>query len=205
MMLLFQKTAARAVGLATRTLQRRWELARQWLLGADAQLDPTCRVYLSARLQRLGGARDAIRVGAHTHVRGEVLVAAHGGRVVLGDWCFVGENARLWSASSIVVGDRVLIAHDCQIHDWNAHPVDARQRHQQFRDIVERGHPSHAADSESAPIRIEDDAWIGFGATILKDVTVGARSIVAARAVVLDDVPPDCIVAGFPARPVRSI
>jgi acetyltransferase-like isoleucine patch superfamily enzyme len=47
--------------------------------------------------------------------------------------------------------------------------------------------------------------WIGAGALILKGVTIGPRSVVAARSVVTTDVPPDVVVAGNPARIVRHL
>jgi acetyltransferase-like isoleucine patch superfamily enzyme len=50
---------------------------------------------------------------------------------------------------------------------------------------------------------IGPDVWIGYGATILGAVTVGAGAIVGARSVVTRDVPPYTVVAGSPARPLR--
>ena len=47
---------------------------------------------------------------------------------------------------------------------------------------------------------IEDDVWIGAGARILGPVRVGARSEIGANAVVVDDVPPDSVAMGIPAR-----
>jgi serine O-acetyltransferase len=47
---------------------------------------------------------------------------------------------------------------------------------------------------------IEDDVWVGAGARILGPITVGARSVIGANAVVVADVPPDSIVTGIPAR-----
>jgi acetyltransferase-like isoleucine patch superfamily enzyme len=52
----------------------------------------------------------------------------------------------------------------------------------------------------SGPINIKDGAWIGAGAIILANVTVGRKSIVGAGAVVTNDVPDFAIVAGNPAR-----
>ena len=51
-------------------------------------------------------------------------------------------------------------------------------------------------------IVIEDDVWFGYGAIVLEDVRVGQGAVVAAGAVVRDDVPPYAIVAGVPARVV---
>lgn len=47
---------------------------------------------------------------------------------------------------------------------------------------------------------IEDDVWVGAGARILGPITIGARSVVGANAVVVKDVPPDSVVTGIPAR-----
>ena len=55
------------------------------------------------------------------------------------------------------------------------------------------------------PVVVEDDVWIGTGAILLPGVTVGARSIIAAGAVVSKDIPPDSVAAGAPARVTRRI
>lgn len=54
-------------------------------------------------------------------------------------------------------------------------------------------------------IVVEDDVWIGADATILRGVRLGARSIVAAGATVDDDVPPDTVVGGVPARKLENV
>jgi acetyltransferase-like isoleucine patch superfamily enzyme len=192
---------ARALASA-RSAQAR---ARQARAVRVAAIDPTAVLYREAGLDNLGTRPDAIRIGAHTHVRGRLLIFAHGGNIEIGEWCYVGEATRIWSAASIRVGSRVLISHGCEIHDCNAHSTSASARHRHFREMCETGHPTALPDVSANPIVIEDDAWVGFGATILKGVRVGAKSIVAARAVVTEDVPPGTIVAGFPARVVREL
>jgi serine O-acetyltransferase len=47
---------------------------------------------------------------------------------------------------------------------------------------------------------IEDDVWVGAGARILGPITVGARSVIGANAVVLTDIPPDSVAVGIPAK-----
>jgi len=54
------------------------------------------------------------------------------------------------------------------------------------------------------PVILEDDVWIGSGATILKGVTIGTGSIIAAGSVVIKDVPPYSICAGIPARVLKK-
>ncbi len=57
---------------------------------------------------------------------------------------------------------------------------------------------------EYGPIVIEDDVWIGAGATILPGVRIGRGSIVAAGAVVVSDIPPFSVCGGIPAKVLRS-
>ena len=54
-------------------------------------------------------------------------------------------------------------------------------------------------------IRIEDDAWIGAGAIILPNVTIGRGAVVGAGAVVTKDVPPYTVVVGVPAKEIRKL
>ncbi|MEC5292973.1 MULTISPECIES: acyltransferase [unclassified Aurantimonas] len=74
--------------------------------------------------------RGAIRIGDSGVVRGELFVFPHGGSIRIGDWVYVGPGSKIWSASEagIVIGNRVLISHDVNIHDTDGHPIDARQR-----------------------------------------------------------------------------
>lgn len=196
---------ARAAVTCVDALERGLARLRHVAAGASTELASTAVLHTSARVVALHPGERAIRLGVHTHVRGELLVAAHGGAISIGDWCYVGEGTRIWSAASIEIGNRVLVSHGCEIHDWNAHSLDAARRHEQFRAIVESGHPATLPDVAAERIRIGDDVWIGFGSVVMKGVTIGPRSVVAARSLVLDDVPADVLVAGSPARVVKEL
>jgi acetyltransferase-like isoleucine patch superfamily enzyme len=193
--------ALAGVGLLERAIAR----LRRQVMGGQAQLAPTAVLHPTARLIPLDGDARSIRLGEHTHLRGELLIAAHGGRIEIGDWCYIGEGTRIWSGASVTIGDRVLISHNCDIHDWDAHPLAAEERHAQFREIILRGHPGDQGSVAAAPIVIGSDAWIGFGCTLLKGITVGERSVIAARSLVTKDVPPGVLVAGAPAQIVKSL
>lgn len=74
--------------------------------------------------------------------------------------------------------------------------------------ILTEGHPEQPAlrhTLQTEPVVIRRKAWIGAGAIILPGVTVGANAIVAAGAVVTKDVPDNAIVAGVPAKILRTI
>jgi len=57
---------------------------------------------------------------------------------------------------------------------------------------------------KTAPVKIGDNVWIGMNAVILKGVTIGENSVVAAGAVVTKSVEPNAIVAGNPAQVVKT-
>jgi acetyltransferase-like isoleucine patch superfamily enzyme len=177
----------------------------QRLLGrATCVLQDDAVLTWSARIRNIRGDSRAIVVGCHTRIRGELVTFAHGGQITIGDWCYVGEGARIWSAASIAIGDRVLIAHSVNIFDNLTHPIRAAERHEQTQQIYQSGHPRQISLDES-PVRICDDAWIGAGAFVLRGVTVREGAIVAAGAVVTKDVPPYTMVAGNPATILREL
>jgi acetyltransferase-like isoleucine patch superfamily enzyme len=177
----------------------------QRLMGrATCELAQGSRLSRSARVRNISGDTKKISVGKHCHIQGELLVFAHGGKIAIGDWCYVGEGTRIWSAASIVLGDRVLISHSVNIFDNLTHPINAAKRHAQVEQILTRGHPRELALGEQ-PVTIHDDAWVGAGAFVLRGVTLGQGAIVAAGAVVTKDVPPFSIAAGNPAVIVREL
>ena len=160
--------------------------------------------YDTARIINNLQKSDAITIGAFTHIRGELLTFGHGGNIKIGDYCYVGEQSRIWSALSIDIGNRVMIAHNVNIFDNLTHPIGAKARHEQFKKIILAGQPSQI-DLTEASVVISDDAWIGCLSVILKGVTIGEGAIVGAGSVVTNDIPPWTIVAGNPARIIREI
>lgn len=168
------------------------------VVGRGTQLLGTARIY------NLGRNSNEIAIGAGSIVRGELLRFAHGGRIVIGRHCYIGEGTRIWSGRSITIGDHVLIAHNVSIFDNLTHPIDWRARRVHFAAIASSGHPSDV-DLDDRPVVIGEDAWIGAHALVLRGVTIGPRAVVAAGSVVTRDVPADTIVAGNPATAIRSL
>lgn len=168
------------------------------MLGQGAKLMP------SARIRNIRTDSRHINIGGHTLIAGELLVFPHGGNISIGEWCYIGEGARVWSSSSVDIGDRVLISHNANIFDSLTHPLGARQRHAQFRAIMLTGHP-HSIDLGEQPVTINNDAWIGANACVLRGVTIGEGAVVGAGSIVTKDVPPYTIVAGNPARVIREL
>lgn len=123
------------------------------------------------------------QVGENTIIQGTGKMA-WGESSFCGAFCVIGVN------SEIYVGKHVMIAHAVSIRDTD----------HVFGDI---SIPMAAQGIVTSPIVIEDDVWIGHGATILKGVKIGKGAIVAAGAVVTRDVEPYSIVGGVPAKLIR--
>jgi acetyltransferase-like isoleucine patch superfamily enzyme len=171
---------------------------------ATLKLGELSRLAWAAKIVNLQETDSAITIGERTIINAELLTFAHGGKIVIGNDCYIGDATRIWSGKSITIGNHVLIAHAVSIMDNLTHPVDHMARRQHYSDIFSKGHPADI-DLGDRPIVIEDDVWIGAGAIILRGVTIGARSIISAGSVIRSDVPPDVIVAGNPAVVIRPL
>jgi len=169
---------------------------------ARCQAGPGTCFFPPSRVENAGRDRAAIRVGARCQVHGRLLVFAGGGEIVIGDDCFFGEGSEIWSGASVRIGARVFVAHGVNIHDTTSHPRSARLRHIQFARRDDPEYERALKEVRTAPVAIEDDAWIGLNAVVLKGVTVGRGAIVGAASVVTRDVPPFAVMAGNPARQV---
>ena len=108
------------------------------------------------------------------------------GPIRIGDRVFVNSGTVLFSVAGLTIGDDVAIANEVYITDTNSHGLEGQP-------VVE------------APITIGDGTWIGARAMVMPGVTIGKRVVVAAGSVVTNDVPDETLVAGNPARVIRSL
>jgi len=171
---------------------------------------PTCTIGRNSKLSKearifnISNTSSSIDIDSNTIVRGHLLVFPHGGKIRIGSWCYIGEQSRIWSGASVSIGDRVMIAHNVNIFDNDTHPTSDTERHEHFRQISTNGHP-RSINLNDQPIVIEDDAWIGAGAIILKGVKIGKRAIIGAGSVVTKDIEPNTLSAGNPAKTIRIL
>ncbi len=110
----------------------------------------------------------------------------HGLHLDLGERVFVNQNCTFLDYAGIRLADRVLVAPRVTFITVG-HPVDTDDRKVWLT---------------GGPIDVHENVWIGAGATILPGVTIGRDAVVAAGAVVTDDVPPRSLVTG-PRADVR--
>jgi acetyltransferase-like isoleucine patch superfamily enzyme len=176
-------------GLAAIEARVRIRFANQIRLGRGVYLDEG--VYLHACPGGIQiGANTMVMHGAELHVynfRG----LPHAG-IRIGRDCLIGEMNVLRGQGGITIGDRVYTSPLVQIAAVNHVFADPA------RPIIEQGITAEG-------IVVEDDVWIGAGAIITDGVRIGRGAVIAAGAVVTHDVPAHTVVAGVPARPVKTI
>ncbi|WP_316838402.1 sugar O-acetyltransferase [Pedobacter gandavensis] len=106
------------------------------------------------------------------------------------------------------IGKNVFINHACSFLDMGGITIEDEVLIGPRVNLVTENHPLDPADRRALvtkPILIKRNAWIAAGATILPGVTIGENSVVAAGAVVSKDVPDNVVVAGIPAKIIKSI
>ena len=168
-----------------------------------ATFDDTVTLHL-AHIKNNRTNKDFITIGSNSVIHGELLLYKHAGNISIGKDCFIGVDTKIWSAQNIKIGDRVLIAHNVNIHDNISHPLDSRLRHQDFVHIFSRNEGlQESIDLREAEIMIGDDVWIGFNSIIMKGVKIGNGAVIGAGSIVTKDVPDFAIVAENPARIIK--
>lgn len=110
----------------------------------------------------------------------------------IGDGTYLGRFAHINAWRDVTIGSNVLIADRVFISD-----ADHRFTSPDIPIVLQ-------GDAFIGPVQLMDGCWIGIGAVILPGVTVGCNAVVAANAVVTEDVPDRTVVGGIPARVIKA-
>ncbi|UII24039.1 sugar O-acetyltransferase [Fulvivirga ligni] len=109
---------------------------------------------------------------------------------------------------NIKLGKNVFINHACSFLDIGGITIEDNVMIGPRVNITSEGHPIDPLERKTmvpAAVTVKENAWIGAAATILPGVTIGVNSVVAAGAVVTQDVPDNVVVAGVPARIIKHL
>lgn len=117
-----------------------------------------------------------------------------GAEIVIGNDCGISGGS-ICAAIRVELGNECLVGANVTIADTDFHAIkpDGRRFNNNPQEIG------------AAPVKIEDNVFIGTGAVVLKDLRVGRNSVIGTSSVVTKDVPPDSIAAGNPARILRGL
>ena len=114
----------------------------------------------------------------------------YGYNIFLGDDVFINYDTVILDGAPVTVGNHVFIGPQCGFYTA-IHPFSVSER--------------NLGLERALPITIHDNVWIGGKVCILPGVTVGEGAVIGAGSVVTRDVPPYSVVAGNPARVIKTL
>ncbi len=174
------------------------ELLTQWhkaknLVREYNQMDSTDAAAKDRILTELLGGR-----GANLWITAPFYVD-YGNNIYFGNNCEVNMNCTFLDDNRIIIGDNALIAPNVQIYTA-FHPTSAAER---FGPQKEGGSFSFCK-TQTAPVIVGNNVWIGGGAILLPGVHIGDNVVIGAGSVVTKDIPANTVACGNPCRVIRE-
>jgi acetyltransferase-like isoleucine patch superfamily enzyme len=167
-------------------------LARFGLLklryGRRLQTDGVCFICPGVKLQI--SRRATLRIGRWAWIGQGCKIRVHEGEVSIGAKTVIGQECTISAFQHISLGRECILADRVMLIDFD-HGVTEVERPIRLQGIYKRD------------VRIGHNVWIGYGACVLRGVSVGDNSIVGTNSVVTKDVPDNAVVAGVPAGVIR--
>lgn len=166
-------------------------------LGTRYNIEPGCLIWLSD-----GSTPKDIELGEYVTLYG-TLQSQSGGKIKMGDYTRIGRGSIIRCLENVTVGSYTAIADGVVISDNGNHPIDPVFRRKMKEDALD-GDMRLWKHSDHSPILIGENVWVCEGARINRGVTIGDNAIIAAGAIVTKDVPANSIVAGIPAKVIKT-
>jgi len=143
--------------------------------------------------------------------RNVVLQIGRNGRIELGRWSWLGHGTKIRCHEGVVsIGAKTVLGQECTISAYQHVSIG---RECVIADRVMLIDFDHGTVEVERPIRLQgiykrdvhvgNNVWIGYGACILRGVTVGDNAVIGTNSVVTKDVPANAVVGGVPARVLR--
>jgi acetyltransferase-like isoleucine patch superfamily enzyme len=175
---------AKYARLIARLLRRRFltEYGRRIKLDGIAFIGP--KVVLEI------GKRAEVRLGRWSWVGHGTKIRCHEGVVEIGAKTVLGQECTISAYQHVSIGRECVIADRVMLIDFD-------------HGVVEVDRPIRLQGIYKRDVRVGNNVWIGYGACILRGVTIGDNAIVGTNAVVTSDVPANAVVGGVPARVIR--
>lgn len=186
-----------------RTLPWDWfpgRIPENVVIDPEAYLETTYSFHLFR-----SAAADAVHIGRGSSIYlGVMFDLGEHARVKVGNYVLMN-GARIICDREITIGDHSLISWNVVLMDTSRLPVDVGQRRAVLEQAARRSSRRAAAEVATNPIRVGANVWIGFDCCVLPGVTIGEGSVIGARSVVVESVPPYSVAVGNPARVIRQL
>ena len=134
--------------------------------------------------------RGQVRFGRFTWVGDGTKIRCHEGLVEIGAKTVMGQECTISAYQHVRIGEQCVIADRAMFIDFD-HGVVEVERPVRLQGIYKRD------------VEVGNNVWVGYGACILRGVSVGDNSVIGTNAVVTKDVPANAVVGGIPARIIR--
>jgi acetyltransferase-like isoleucine patch superfamily enzyme len=142
---------------------------------------------------------------------GVTLEIKRGARLVLGRWSWIGHNCKIRvHEGEVRIGAKTVMGQECTISAFQHVSIgreciiaDRVMMIDFDHGMVEVERPIRAQGIYKRDVKVGHNVWIGYGACILRGVTVGDNSVVGTSSVVTGDVPSNAVVGGIPAKLIR--
>jgi acetyltransferase-like isoleucine patch superfamily enzyme len=156
--------------------------------GKRLQTDGVCFVCPGVKLEI--GRRATLRIGRWAWIGHGCKIRVHEGEVAIGAKTVIGQECTISAFQHVSIGRECIFADRVMLIDFD-HGVTEVERPIRLQGIYKRD------------VRVSHNVWIGYGACVLRGVSVGENAIVGTSAVLTADVPANAVVAGVPARVIR--
>jgi acetyltransferase-like isoleucine patch superfamily enzyme len=163
-------------------------LARRKLFAPRLKLDGLA--FIGPRVVLQIGKQARIELGRWSWLGHGTKIRCHEGVVSIGAKTVLGQECTISAYQHVSIGRECVIADRVMLIDFD-------------HGVVEVDRPVRLQGIYKRDVRVGNNVWIGYGACILRGVTIGDNAIVGTSAVVTRDVPANAVVAGVPARVVR--
>jgi acetyltransferase-like isoleucine patch superfamily enzyme len=163
---------------------------RRWLTRTGRRLRLDGVVFIGPKVTIEIGRKASVRLGRWVWIGKGTKIRCHEGEVRIGAKTVMGEECTISAYQHVSIGEQCVVADRVMLIDFD-HNVAEVERPIRVQGIYKRD------------VRVGNNVWIGYGAQILRGVTVGDNAIIGASAVVSKDVPANAVVAGVPARVIR--
>jgi acetyltransferase-like isoleucine patch superfamily enzyme len=170
--------------LALRLVRRRFLAPSGRRIGLDGML------FLGPGVKIEIGKQARVRFGRWTWIGHGTKIRCHEGEVRIGDKTVLGQECTISAYQHVSIGEQCIVADRAMLIDFDHNVTEVEQ-------------PVRAQGIYKRDVRVGSNVWIGYGAQILRGVSIGDNAIVGASAVVTKDVPANAVVAGVPARVIR--